>query len=1180
MGTARFAVLGILIAIFQASASVAVEEPTCTPGFETDLLIFKVARTLLRKGLRLGRVGFTDCTDRTRFLFRSDDSRFSLQTDGILSVNRPVALHEGHLDFFIHSWDSQGRKMTVPVKVLHHGHHHEHHHVGHHGDHHQNVEHHHGANHGDHHGNHHQNVEHHHGDHRHHQHQHHLTEVDSANSTESATEPQVPVIHFPKSGDGLRRRKRGGIPDLAVVENDRGPYPLKVAQIRSNEDEVKKIHYSITGPGADQPPVGLFTMDRDSGILYVTQPLDREQVAKYNFQVHAVAEGAGNAEEPMDIVVNVIDQNDNKPVFTQDTFLGEVPEASTNGFEVITVTATDADAPNSDNSDIRYSILSQDPLLPTDFLFVINPVTGVIRVNAGGLDREKYPEYTLVVQAADMVGEGLTGTSKVILTVTDSNDNAPEFTQISSATEPQVPVIHFPKSGDGLRRRKRDWVIPDLTVVENDRGPYPLKVSQIRSNEDKVKKIHYSITGPGADQPPVGLFTMDRDSGILYVTQPLDREQVAKYNFQAHAVAEGAGNAEEPMDIVVNVIDQNDNKPVFSQDTFLGEVPEASQNGFEVITVTATDADAPNSDNSDIRYRILRQDPLLPSDFLFVINPVTGVIRVNAGGLDREKYPKYTLEVQAADMVGEGLTGTSKVILTVTDSNDNAPIFSHNSYQATVAENKVDALVITMSVTDGDEPLSPAWNAKFKIIDGDSGGFFNVTTGSNKQEGIITTVKGLDFEKAKVHTLLVVVENDIPFATPLPTSTATVVVNVQDVNEAPVFDPKQKIVSKREDLAIDSDVVQYTASDPDTERKQKVMYKIISDPAGWLNVAKDTGLIKVKSLMDRESHFVKDNRYTALIGAYDSDEVPATGTGTLIIQLEDVNDNAPIIEERLIKVCNKEPAPQLLTVTDKDGPGFAAPYAVFLHGMTKANWTAKMNDTRTGIILNLNTKLDIGYYNVVLRVADNQGLEQDNTFQAKVCDCTGKDFVCKGRTAGGPGLSTVLGILGGILLLLMLVLLLLLLIRRRRVEKKEPLLQDNDIRDNIYYYDEEGGGEDDQDYDLSVLHRGLDNRPEVFRNDVVPNFMPAPQYRPRPANPEDIGNFIDDNLKAADNDPTAPPYDSLLVFDYEGGGSDAGSLSSLNSSSSGDQDYDCLNEWGPRFKKLADMYGGGDDDML
>ncbi|TNN58333.1 Cadherin-1 [Liparis tanakae] len=889
MGAARVAVLGILIVAFQATTSLNTEEPKCVPGFKSNLLTFKVFRRHLRTGTRLGKVGFSDCTNRTHFLFSIDNSHFAVQADGVLKVKRPTDIR-GQREFVIRYWDSHGSSISVPVRV--------------------------------------------------------------------------------------------------------------------NAKDAKD--------GADG------------------------------------ADGANGA----------------------------------NG--------------------------------------------------ADGADGS-------------------------------------------------VPILHFPKKVDGLRRRKRDWVIPDLKVSENDRGPYPLKVSQIRSNEDKVKKIYYRISGPGATEDPVGLFSMDRDTGNLYLIQPLDREAKASYNFQAYAVSDGGGNSEDPMDIVVHVIDQNDNRPIFDQDTFLGEVAEASPKGFEVIKVTATDLDEPNNDNSDIAYSIVSQDPPLPIAKLFVINQVNGVIRVEAGGLDREKYPKYTLVVQASDMMGKGSAVEAKVILTVTDSNDNAPAFDQPSYEASIEENKVAAHILMMTVTDGDEPLSPAWNAVFTIVSGDPGGHFSVRTGTNKHEGILSTVKGLDFERSTMHTLMIAVMNEVPFATPLPTSTATVVVRVIDVNEAPVFDPMEKLVSKREDLAVDTDLVQYSAFDPDTARKQKVMYRVIRDPAGWLNVAKDTGLIKVKNPMDRESPFVTDNKYTALIGAYDNDEVPATGTGTLVILLEDVNDNAPTIEERSIKVCHKESVPQLLSVTDKDGPGFAAPYSVSLQGMSKTNWTARMNGSKTGILLNLGMELESGEYTVVLRVADHQGQEQDSTVQATVCECTGAEVTCKGRVAGGTGLPVILGILGGILLLLMMVLLLLLFARRRKGEQKVPLLQDDDIRDNIYYYDEEGGGEDDQDYDLGVLHRGLDNRPEVFRNDVVPNFMPAPQYRPRPANPEEIGNFIDDNLKAADNDPTAPPYDSLLVFDYEGGGSDGGSLSSLNSSDSGDQDYNCLDEWGPRFKKLSDMYGGGedeDDDMM
>lgn len=81
----------------------------------------------------------------------------------------------------------------------------------------------------------------------------------------------------------------------------------------------------------------------------------------------------------------------------------------------------------------------------------------------------------------------------------------------------------------------------------------------------------------------------------------------------------------------------------------------------------------------------------------------------------------------------------------------------------------------------------------------------------------------------------------------------------------------------------------------------------------------------------------------------------------------------------------------------------------------------------------------------------------------------------------------------------------------------------------------------------------------------------------QPADGPDVGNYIDDRIRDADNDDNAPPFDNVREFVYEGSGSDAGSLSSLNTSSGsdGDNDYDALNNWGPKFAKLADMYGAG-----
>lgn len=339
----------------------------------------------------------------------------------------------------------------------------------------------------------------------------------------------------------------------------------------------------------------------------------------------------------------------------------------------------------------------------------------------------------------------------------------------------------------------------------------------------------------------------------------------------------------------------------------------------------------------------------------------------------------------------------------------------------------------------------------------------------------------------------------------------------------------------------------------------------------------DSGQVTAAGVLDREDErFVTNDIYKVIVLATDDGSPPATGTGTLLLTLMDVNDHGPVPEPRQITICNQSPVPQVLNITDKDLSPNTSPFRAQLAHDSDIYWTAAVNGKGDTVALSLKKFLKQDTYDVHLSLFDHGNNEQLTVIKATVCDCHGHVETCPIPWKGG----FLLPILGAILALLLLLLVLLLLVRKKRKVKEPLLLPEDDTRDNVFYYGEEGGGEEDQDYDITQLHRGLEARPEVvLRNDVAPTFIPTPMYRPRPANPDEIGNFIIENLKAANTDPTAPPYDSLLVFDYEGSGSDAASLSSLTSSASDqDQDYDYLNEWGGRFKKLADMYGGGQDD--
>nr|XP_044988097.1 cadherin-10-like [Jaculus jaculus] len=228
---------------------------------------------------------------------------------------------------------------------------------------------------------------------------------------------------------------------------------------------------------------------------------------------------------------------------------------------------------------------------------------------------------------------------------------------------------------------------------------------------------------------------------------------------------------------------------------------------------------------------------------------------------------------------------------------------------------------------------------------------------------------------------------------------------------------------------------------------------------------------------------------------------------------------------------------------------------------------------------------EISTYLLPVVISDNDYPIQSSTgtltIRVCACDSQGNMQSCSAEALLLPaGLSTgaLIAILLCIIILLVIVVLFAALKRQR---KKEPLiLSKEDIRDNIVSYNDEGGGEEDtQAFDIGTLRNPAALEDGQPRRDVAPEARLLPPRTPPAADSADVRAFIHARLREHDADPAAPPYDSLATYAYEGAGSPAASLSSLESAASdGDQDYDYLGDWGPRFQKLADLYAGADSD--
>uniref|UniRef100_A0A671XWE6 Cadherin 7 n=1 Tax=Sparus aurata TaxID=8175 RepID=A0A671XWE6_SPAAU len=769
------------------------------------------------------------------------------------------------------------------------------------------------------------------------------------------------------------------------------------------------------------------------------------------------------------------------------------------------------------------------------------------------------------------------------------------FLDCYSARRLQVR-FHLPSSSprsdpdpwEGLHRNKRSWVWNQFFVLEEYTGNEPLYVGKLHSDVDKGDgKVKYVLSGEGA----TSIFTIDENTGDIHATKRLDREAQAYYTLQAQAVDRLTNIPVEPRsEFVVKVQDINDNEPKFLDGPYLAGVPEMSPLGTMVVQVAATDADDPTYGNSArVVYSIIHGQPY------FSVEPKTGVIRTALPNMDRETRDQYVLVIQAKDMVGQmgGLSGTTSVTVTLTDVNDNPPRFTHKNYQYTVPESlPLQSVVARIKAADAD--IGSNAEMDFRIMDGDGPGMFNITTDEETQDGIIILLKPLDFETKSSFSLRIEATNrniDSNFLSLGPFSdTTSVKVTVEDVNEPPVFSsPLSKMVVS-EDARVGTSIGRVSAHDPDNSNNG-IRYSIDrnTDLERFFNVDAMSGVISTAKSLDREANSVHN------LTIFDPTQI---GKGISLITVSDINDNAPVfaIDYETLLCENALPGQVIQTISavDKDEPlsGHRFYFALAAPAAGNLNFTLRDNKDNTASVLTKRggfRRREQPVYRLPVLIVDSgsPALSSTNTLSVRVCDCDsdGVALSCGAVAYTATGLSTgaLLAILGCIMTLLVMVLLIVTMRRRR----KEPLIleEERDIRENIVRYDDEGGGEEDTEaFDMVTLRNLNVIRDPNVRRDVTPDtptffHYPStsrPSYKSLPDNVV-FREFIWERLKDADVDPSAPPYDSLQTYAFEGSGSVAESLSSLESlSTDSDQNYDYLSNWGPRFKKLADLYGNSD----
>ncbi len=402
---------------------------------------------------------------------------------------------------------------------------------------------------------------------------------------------------------------------------DAGTNSLRTYALNKNENFVMNIKTDKDGTKVPE--------------IVLEKAVDREKQSVHHLILTGIDGGNPARSGTTRISVKIIDANDNAPVFEHELYEVKVMESTVPGTMILTVKAIDLD--DGVNSEVEYSFAAHTPEIILN-LFAINPVKGELVVSKQ-LDYETSTSYKIDIRARDKGAPVMEGHCRVQVNALDVNDNAPEIT-ITSSPKPvpedapagtMVALINVKDLDSGVNGNVTLGISPDT----------PFKLKPTFSN-------HYA----------------------LVTDSQLDREKFPSYNIELKASDSGSPPLISSKLITVNILDVNDNPPVFSERVYSVYIKENTAPGSILTSVTASDLDT--GENAKIVYSVLDTNTQgVPVSSYVYINSENGSI-FSMHSFDYEQIKIFHIIVLAKDHGSPPMSSNATVHVFISDQNDNA----------------------------------------------------------------------------------------------------------------------------------------------------------------------------------------------------------------------------------------------------------------------------------------------------------------------------------------------------------------------------------------------------------------------------------------------------------------------------------------------------------------------------